>query len=1454
MLPSNFKNNREKLINAFHQRLLDNDRFKTITQARSLAAEVLGIPVVPGQPLAKAVEEAIEQSIVLTAKKIIEQGQEKPALSTYDRLVDLYKRQPTLGTRTSTSVEMQAFSTPVPLAFLASKLADIDTDTSVYEPTAGRGALLMLSNPANTFVNELDPNRAADLITQGYQATQQDATQYQPPSSVDRVIANPPFGRRKKDGHTERFPIGCTDTPAITSELDQVIIWKALEAMKDDGKAVLIIGSELGDEAMREKKYSTTRCQQFFFNLYRQYHVKDHFTVDGKLYSRQGAAFPVDVIVIKGRKLTPYISPKTERRLPSVDLPQVYSSYAELRSIFVEKGIEHEQGTDSEFSDQSSSLGTVGGRRRDLSSRGPSTADDESNRFSRSLSGSAEAETSGDGRRLPGDSRGKEPSLGRNDSQTLLPLHERGDLPTLSRRGRHLTDSRGKPPPEHENKDPLSSTSRARSNPESRSNRDSPGEHDARRMDDPSDPITPFNKMPTPAESTHQSDENNQLGQVPYRPRSKGKTLDSYVPQNLEVPIQSALDNLEAAVGDIDQFVADTLNFGSVEKLHGALAAEQVDGVALAVRSLQQGKAALIGDDTGLGKGRQMAAALKYALETGNIPIFVTKEPGLYADMARDLADIGLDASQIRPFMTNSKQVIPLPDGRTLESKPASHGRELTQMMRTGQLSPQYNMIFTTYSQLQTVRQKDTDRRRFLDQIASQSILVLDEAHEAGGSSNDVDKLIPDRADFTRSLVAQAQGVFFASATATKRPDVMDLYAMRMNVADITSVHGLQSTLELGGTPLQQISTAMLAQDGQYTRRARTYNGVEVNSQVVGTNHDDADQLSEIMREILQFDKDKQDAVTALDREAKAVGKRMTTDNSTGMAGARSTSFSSMIWLVTDQAALSRKADAVADYAISALEQGEKPFIGLGSTMGSFLSEYVKAEALQPGDQIHATFQDVLSRYLERSREVTVKDYAGVLNRETLLDSELGEKAVAQYNKVEKLIDQADFSQMPTSPIDWIRHRVEAAGYSFGELTGREAYINYDADGSATYQTKTGAETTKAAKIEIINGFNNGSIDVGIGNRSASTGYSMHTSTKVKDQRRRHFIIAQPERDINVFKQFMGRFHRTGQVNAPKISLVVGNTPDETRPAAILAKKLASLKANTTAARQNGINFDDIPDYLNDIGDQVVSDMIRFDPDLSEKLFDPITVSENSTRPVENAAAKVTGALPILPVVEQEAFYAQLHTEYKATLDRYKAMGENPLEAGSVDLDARTLGNVDVVSKKEESTSVFAEGIRAEVVDVKVQSKPKSQLEVINDVRQTVGLPIVRTLEEHDKAEADNLSVQTVESLYNKTVKAAEKYKQSKQQEYEAKEPDLEKRQGKIDKLEVSSEKQLKTLTQIRRFRPGQTVRVTASNDVVFYGVITAIKKEDSRSISFSLKKASRRNQLFRRGGKSLSR
>ena len=137
----------------------------------------------------------------------------------------------------------------------------------------------------------------------------------------DVVIANPPFGKVKDDkGVTRRYPLEGTST----TEIDYGISWRALQAMKDDGRAVLIIGGAKGDPTERRDSYREDARRPFFKKLYDTYNVVDHFTVDGKLYQRQGAGWPVDVIVIHGRG-------KSSLTLPMAEAPRVFGSWDELK-------------------------------------------------------------------------------------------------------------------------------------------------------------------------------------------------------------------------------------------------------------------------------------------------------------------------------------------------------------------------------------------------------------------------------------------------------------------------------------------------------------------------------------------------------------------------------------------------------------------------------------------------------------------------------------------------------------------------------------------------------------------------------------------------------------------------------------------------------------------------------------------------------------------------------------------------------------------------------------------------------------------------------------------------------------------------------------------------------------------------------------------------------------------
>jgi hypothetical protein len=238
---------RQNLAAAFANDFLTGARFANIVEARSRAAEILAQPIQPGTELAKFVDESVERGLIRAAKVVASFGAPE---QIYDRLVDLYRSQPTLGTRSSTSIAQQAYSTPLPIAYLAAQMAGINPKTTVYEPTAGNGSLLLTTKPSQAIANELNPERAAELRVQGYDVTEFDAIEYLPAQQVDVIVMNPPFGSVRLDNSTvKEFEIpeaGINSRTFVSSQVDHAIALNSLRVMKQNGSAVLILGGMLG--------------------------------------------------------------------------------------------------------------------------------------------------------------------------------------------------------------------------------------------------------------------------------------------------------------------------------------------------------------------------------------------------------------------------------------------------------------------------------------------------------------------------------------------------------------------------------------------------------------------------------------------------------------------------------------------------------------------------------------------------------------------------------------------------------------------------------------------------------------------------------------------------------------------------------------------------------------------------------------------------------------------------------------------------------------------------------------------------------------------------------------------------------------------------------------------------------------------------------------------------------
>lgn len=272
----------------------------------------------------REVKELTELAIVNIARAKAHQPN-KSISQKYADLVDFYESQVNLSLRTSTSVLLQQYSTPSPIAYLMGVYCSIHLNNpgEVYlEPSAGNGLLTLAGKQSQFYVNELDNIRAENLKKQGYiKISQSDASspifKNNYSTRFDAVITNPPFGSLDKSEWVE------FDNYLI-KDLDHLMTIRALELMKPTGKAAIIIGGHTDWDELGRIKAGKNRI--FINYLYNHYYVDDIILINGDLYSRMGTSFSIRLILINGRKEKPEgVAPlKTDRQA------EVVNNFAEL--------------------------------------------------------------------------------------------------------------------------------------------------------------------------------------------------------------------------------------------------------------------------------------------------------------------------------------------------------------------------------------------------------------------------------------------------------------------------------------------------------------------------------------------------------------------------------------------------------------------------------------------------------------------------------------------------------------------------------------------------------------------------------------------------------------------------------------------------------------------------------------------------------------------------------------------------------------------------------------------------------------------------------------------------------------------------------------------------------------------------------------------------------------------
>lgn len=970
---------------------------------------------------------------------------------------------------------------------------------------------------------------------------------------------------------------------------------------------------------------------------------------------------------------------------------------------------------------------------------------------------------------------------------------------------------------------------------------------------------------------------------VPYVAHNDADNIGTLIPSSMAQPVHKWLNLIAKESGSVIDFVLQEMQETSADELKKKLSGEQIDGVALAIYQMRDNRGFILGDMTGIGKGRQLAMLLKWATLQGVKPVFVTERPELFSDLYRDLFDVGY--GDIRPFILNSGRDAIITDQAGCLMYGLPDIDDMEEFQRSKLIPPGYDMLVLTYSQLSRDESVNWKAECVLNCIKN-SYLIMDESHNASGMDSNI-------GNFFRKAVEQCAGVCFSSATYAKYPSSMPIYAMKtaMGEAKIPADQ-LIEIISKGGPILQEVMAKGLVSSGSMIRRQRDMSDVNrdfyVSKDSTQTEwaKEKYDLLISLIADIFDFQQ----------RYIMPYIKSLTgTTNSilashfkiSGRAEIQSKveymTYSQRMTPAIRQLLFAIKTVDAVNVTLEQLKQEKKPIVQISRTMASNLARLVK-----PGETMaHADFAlnllpciDSLFDYKITGSSVTGKGKTRV-SRHYSMDCTLTFDDLKSYMTAENFaeVQQAyDFltnkikaieSGLPISPIDYYIQSVAAAGYKVAELTQRPMFLKYvDIKSGASSECKCQIRP-KVSKRKVAQDFNDGKIDVLIGNRVMASGISLHSSPTFNDRRKRVVITWEQQERADLQTQFDGRADRTGQISHCDFITLTSPIPAERRFIMMHDRKLRSLNANVEA-NQYAITTD--IDILNVHGAKVVLEFIKENPDRSIYFTDLAmsTYAGLSSRPRTGKSGKKTWdeltkttkiayvaefmrTLSMLTSDDQKEVLDDVIQRYQEWIKYLDAMGENTGKVTVAPLNASLVKRSVFSAGRKNSQSVFGQDANLDEIEVDVLRLPLKKAEIVEIASSLKTVADLKPLIDNELVERRQRIRDFYADLREKArvqldeVKKAVPgtYKPARIAQLEAAADNSAKMDTQLKKAEETAKR---LLDQLYMFRPLQPVGIPVSlrecatiddarlKDMLSIGLFLGIKQTGSRVIPSCLK------------------
>ena len=716
----------------------------------------------------------------------------------------------------------------------------------------------------------------------------------------------------------------------------------------------------------------------------------------------------------------------------------------------------------------------------------------------------------------------------------------------------------------------------------------------------------------------------------------------------------------------------------------------------------------MLGDGTGCGKGRQVAAIiLDHWLRGRRRALWLSASDKLLEDARRDWAAIG----------GSEADIIPLGKFRQGADIPQESG-----------------ILFATYATLRSPARQG--KRSRLEQIvgwladgvdedsrhAFGGVIVFDEAHamaNAAGSKGSRGDTAPSqqgRAGLRLQNALPDARILYVSATgATTVPGLA--YARRLGLWGGADSGGetpfeqrtdFVTAMEAGGVAAMEVVARDLKALGLYQARALNYDGVEVELlehpltpeqrriydayagafKVIHRNIEDALKATGIM-----------EGDATLNKNAKSAAL-------SAFEGAKQRFFGHLLTAM--------KCPSLIRSVEANLEAGHACVIQLVSTGEALLDRRIAEIPVSEWDDISVdlTPREACLEYLAHAFPVQLQepftDDEGNLMSRPVTDAEgnpvLCQEAVAARDA---LIEKLAALPPVQAALDQILHRF--GGEAVAEVTGRSRRVLRIADSSG--ERLALRNRPASANLAETAAFMADEKRILVFSMAGGTGRSYHADLGCGNTARRIHYLLEPGWRADQAIQGLGRTHRTHQASAPLFRPVTTDVKGERRFIATIARRLDSLGAITRGQRDSqtamgggGATLFRASDNLESPYAKVAlrqfyialwrGNIAGWSTDRFEEATGLKLIWEGSLKEDLPPMPRFLNRLLALPIAEQNELFAELETRIEANIEQAIEAGTHEQGVETIRADSLTVASRETVHVHE------ASGAATELVEI----------------------------------------------------------------------------------------------------------------------------------------------------------